>query len=96
MEVLQPFFDPIVPALSYYVKYIIPKRANNGEHMKVRTYLEFRALEGRFELLDDKVDAILVVVSALLDEGADREAAKALATDIKARTEALRNALPKA
>lgn len=64
--------------------------------MKVRTYLEFRALEGRFQQLDEKVDTLLLLVAALVDEGADREAAKALAVDVKARTEALRNALPKA
>lgn len=56
--------------------------------MKVRTYLEFRAIEA-------KLDTLLILVSALLDEGADREAAKALAADVRARTESLRNALPK-
>jgi hypothetical protein len=57
--------------------------------MNIRTYLMLKAL-------DEKVDTLLLLVAALVDEGADREAAKALAVDVKAKTEALRNALPKA
>jgi hypothetical protein len=56
--------------------------------MNIRTYLMLKAL-------DEKVDTLLLLVAALVDEGSDRTAAKALAVDVKARTEALRNALPK-
>lgn len=57
--------------------------------MNIRTYLMLKAL-------DEKVDTLLLLVAGLLDEGADREAAKALAVQVKAKTEALRSALPKA
>jgi hypothetical protein len=49
----------------------------------------------RWKHVNDKLDSLMTMVAALVDEGGDRAEAKALAAKVTASAKALQDAIPK-